>query len=264
MGDVYDERVRPRRRWGRRLLITFLVLVLLLLAAAAVADRVAASYAERTISDRVAEQVSNQKATSEKPDVTIEGFPFLTQVARGEYHEIKIGLANFAGPAGDNRTIKMKSLDITANDVRAPLETLRSGNGDIVAGTVTGVGLVDYPQLVELVGQPGVKLAEKEGKLTGSAPVQVLGQTFNVSGTAELTVKPDNIVQVHFANVTAAGLPDNAVVRGLINTYVQKLAFDLTVPALPLNLKVESVQPRPDGLLVTARASNVTLNSSGL
>ncbi|WP_433298632.1 LmeA family phospholipid-binding protein [Actinoplanes sp. CA-030573] len=264
MGDVYGERVRPRRRWGRRLLITFIVLVLLLLAIAAVADRVAASYAERTISDRVTQQVENQKATSEKPDVKIEGIPFLTQVARGEYHEIKIGLANFAGPAGDGRTIKMKSLDITANDVRAPLETLRTGNGDIVAGTVTGAGLIDYAQLVELVGQPGVKLAEKDGKLTGSAPVQVLGQTVTVSGTADLAVQADNVVQVHFADVTAAGLPDNAIVRGLINTYVQKLAFNLTVPALPLNLKVKSVEPRPDGLLVTAKAANVPLNSNGL
>ncbi|WP_246607439.1 LmeA family phospholipid-binding protein [Paractinoplanes toevensis] len=264
MGEVYGEQVRPRRRWGRRLLITFIVLLLLVLGAAFVADRVGRSYAERMISDKVAEQVTNQKATSEKPAVTIEGFPFITQVARGRYDEIKIELANFAGPAGNNRTIKMKLLDVRAKDVVAPLETIRSGTGDIVAGTVTGVGLVDYAQLVELVGQPGVKLAAKDGKLTGSAPVQVLGQTVNVTGTAQLTVKNGNVVQVRFSNVSAEGLPDNPIVKGLVNSYVNKLAFDLRVPALPLKLTVQNVEATDEGLRVTAGATDVPLNSSGL
>lgn len=263
MGEVYGARVRPRRRWGRRLLITFIVLVLLIGAALAVADRVAASYAERTISDRVAEQVANQKATSEQPAVTIEGFPFLTQVARGVYHEIKIELKDFSGPAGDGRTIRMKLLDVRANDVKAPLDTIRSGNGAITAGSVTGTGLVDYSQLTELVGQPGVKLGEKDGKLVGSAPVQVLGKTVTLSGTASLTVK-GGVVQVRFSDVKAAGLPDNAVVRGLVNSYVQRLAFDLTVPPLPLDLKVQKVEAQADGLRITAGATDVALNASGV
>ncbi|GAA0544246.1 DUF2993 domain-containing protein [Paractinoplanes ferrugineus] len=264
MGEVYSDGARPRRRWGRRLLITFIVLVLLLLGLAVAADRVGKSYAERMISDKVAEQVANQKATSEKPAVTVEGFPFLTQVARGRYDEIKIGLANFSGPAGNNRTVKMKLLDVRAKDVTAPLDTIRSGNGNIVAGTVTGVGFIDYPQLIELIGQPGVKLAAKDGKLTGAAPVQVLGQTVNVTGTAALTVKSGNVVQVRFSNVSAEGLPDNPIVKGLINSYVNKLAFDLRVPALPLKLTVQNVDAQPDGLKVTAGASDVALNSSGL
>jgi hypothetical protein len=258
-----SETYRPRRRWGRRLFITFVVLLILAVGALAVADRVAASYAERTISDRVAQQVADQKATSEKPDVTVEGIPFLTQVARGVYDEIKIELADFSGPAGDGRTIKMKLLDVRAKDVRAPFETLRTGNGEIVAGTVNGSGLIDYAQLAELVGQPGVKLGEKDGKLVGSAPVSALGQTVTLSGNADLAVQGD-VVQVRFSDVKAEGLPDNALVRGLINSYVQKLAFNLTVPALPLDLKVKSVTPQADGLKITAAASNVKLNSSGL
>ena len=253
----------PRRRWGRRLFISFIVLLVLVAAALAVADRVAVSYAERTISDRVAQQVTDQKATSEKPDVTVEGFPFLTQVARGVYDEIKIELADFTGPAVEGRTIQIKLLDIRAKDVIAPFDTLRTGNGEITAGTVTGSGLIDYAQLAELVGQPGVTLGEKDGKLVGSAPVTALGQTVNVSGNADLTVKGD-VVQVRFSDVKAAGLPDNALVRGLINSYVQKLAFNLTVPALPLDLKLQKVEPQADGLKITAAASNVALNSAGL
>ena len=40
----------------------------------------------------------------------------------------------------------------------APLDTIRSGTGDIVARTVTGTGTIDYPQLAELIG-PDVQKA---------------------------------------------------------------------------------------------------------
>src|SRR5690348_11176792 len=91
VGEVYGSR-RRRGHAGRRLLITLIVLLIIIVGALAVLDRLGASYAERVISDRVAEQVANQKATSEKPDVTIEGVPFLTQVVKGRYQEIKIEL----------------------------------------------------------------------------------------------------------------------------------------------------------------------------
>lgn len=262
MTEAYGS-ARPRKRRGRRMLITFLVLLLLIAAALLVADRFAASYAEREIGDRVAQQVADQKATSDQPDVTVEGVPFLTQVARGKYQEIKILLRNFAGPAGNGETIKMPVLDIRAKDVTAPLDTIRSGNGDIVAGTVTGTGTIAYADLVDLINQDGLKLSEKDGKLIGTAPIKALGQTWNVSGTATLAVK-GGVVQVRFADVTADGLPNVPLVRGLIDNYVKSMALDLKVPALPLGLKVQKVEPRPDGLVVTAGASDVSLSSGGL
>jgi hypothetical protein len=263
VAEVYGTQRKPRRRWGRRLLITFIVLLIIVGGLLVVADRVGASYAERLISDKVAEQVTNQKATSEKPDVTIEGVPFLTQVARGTYQEIKIGLAGFSGPAGNNKSIKMPLLDIRAKNVDAPLDTIRSGNGNIVAQTVTGTGTIDYAQVATLINQKGLKLAEKDGKLVGTAPVKALGQTYNVTGAATLAVQ-NGTVQVRFSDVTADGLPDVPIVRNLVNAYVQRLAVDLKVPALPLKLQLEKVEPLPDGLKVTAGAKNVSLSSGGI
>jgi hypothetical protein len=261
VGEVYG--TRPRKRRGRRLLITLLVLLLILAAALAAADRFAASYAERLIGDKVAEQVANQKATSEKPVVTIKGVPFLTQVAKGVYQEITIELADFSGPAGEGRTIRLKVLDVRAADVRAPLDAIRSGTGAITAGTVTGTGVVDYPQLVSLIGQPGLTLADQDGKLTGSAPVTVLGQTATLTGTAQLTIR-DGVLHVRFTDVTAKGLPDTSPVRALLDTYVKGLALDIKLPALPLKLTVRKVEPEADGLHFTAGASDVPLNSNGL
>jgi len=262
VAEVYGSS-RPRRRWGRRLLTTLIVLLIIVGIILAVLDRFAASYAEGVISDRVAEQVANQKASSDKPDVTVEGVPFLTQVLAGKYQEIKIELRNFSAPAGNDKTVRMPLLDIRAKDVRAPLNTLRTRRGTIVATTVTGVGTIGYPQLTDLIGQKGLTLKESGGKLVGAAPVQALGQTFTITGAATLAVE-DGVVQVRFSDVTAQGLPDVPLVRNIIDSYVQRLAVDLKVPALPLKLKVQKVQPTAAGLVVTAAASEVPLNAGGL
>jgi hypothetical protein len=262
VAEEYGSR-KPRGRGGRRVLTTFIVLLIVIVAGLAVLDRVGATYAERVISDRVAEQVASQKATSAKPDVTVEGVPFLTQVAKGRYQEIKIELADFSAPAGNNKTIKLPLLDIRAKDVRAPLDTLRTRQGDIVATTVTGSGTIDYPQVAQLIGQKNLKLTERDGKLIGSAPVTALGQTFTVTGTASLAVK-NGVVQVRFADVTAQGLPNVPLVRNIIGAYANQLALDLKPPQLPLKLAIQKVEPRPNGLAVTLGATDVSLNASGL
>lgn len=256
-------RPRPRKRWGRRLLITFLVLLIFVALILVVADRVGAAYAERMIGDEVSQQVAQQEATSAEPQVTIKGVPFLTQVAGGNYQEIQIVLRDFAGPAGDGRTIRLPVLDVRAKDVRAPLETLRTRQGDIVAGTITGTGTVDYTQLAELTGREGVKLAERDGKLAVTAPLDILNQTVTINGTANLEVTGDNVVRVRFDQVTAEGLPDIPLVQNALTNYARQLSVDLRVPALPLELAVEKVQATPQGLAVTASADNVPLNSAG-
>jgi hypothetical protein len=240
-----------------------LVLLIIIVGAVAVLDRFGASYAERVISDRVAEQVANQKATSEKPDVTIEGVPFLTQVVNGRYEEIKILLRNFSGPVANGKTIKMPVLDIRAKDVRAPLETLRTGQGTIVATTVTGTGTVSYADVAQLVDKPGLKLAEKDGKLAVTAPLTVLGQQVMVHGTADVTLR-NNIVSLRFEQVTADGVPDVPFVQNLLNNYARQISIDLRLPQLPLKLVLKKVEPTAAGLVVTAGANEVPLNAGPL
>ena len=261
MAEVYGARRQPQRRWGRRLLITLIILLIIVGVILVVGDRVGVSYAERLISDKVAEQVRSQKASSDQPEVTIVGFPFLTQVAAGKYREVKIELANFSAPA-NGRTIKLPLLDVRGQDVRAPLSAIRSG-GSIVATTVTGTGTIDYTQLTALIGQPGLKLTEKDGKLTGALPLQLLGQTFNVTGTATLIVN-NGTVQVKVSDVSVGNSPDGALVRNLINMYAKSLGVSFKLPALPLRLAVQKLQPEAGGLTFTAGAHDVAFNSSGL
>jgi hypothetical protein len=263
VAEVYETEQRPRRRRGRALLIFVVVLLLLLLGGLIVADRFGRSFAEGVIADKVTEQVRAQKASSDTPDVTIEGVPFLTQVLNGDYQEIRIQLPNLTAPIDNGRKASLDLLDIHARDVQAPLDTLRSGQGAITVKQVTASGTIDYPQLIELIGQKGVQLSAKDGKLIGSAKVTALGQQLDLSGTAKLTVVNGGI-RVRFADVKAANLPDLPLFQNIIDSYARKLALDIPAPKLPLQLKVQSVTPQAKGLNVTFGAADVNLNSGGL
>ena len=263
MAEVYETE-RPRRRRGRALLTVVLVLLVLLLVGLVVLDRFGASYAERVLAERVTAEMAKQDSTSGEPDVTIAGVPFLTQVLAGNYQEIRIELPDFAAPTGTGETVRMPLLDIRAKDVRAPLDTVRSGQGDVVAGTVTGTGTVDYAQLAALVGRDGVELSEKDGKLVGSGPLAIPGQkSIRVYGTADLTVA-DGVVRVRFSDVKAPDLPDAPIVQNLVARFAERLAFDLAVPELPMNLTLREVQALPEGLRITAGAQNVNLSAAGV
>ena len=61
-----------------------------------IADRVAVGFAE----DEAAEQLKTSEGLAKTPDVSIKGFPFLTQVASGELDEVAPPLALAAVLAG--------------------------------------------------------------------------------------------------------------------------------------------------------------------
>lgn len=254
---------RNRPRWGRRLLITLIVLLIIAGIGLIVLDRFAVSFAEREIGTRVTQEMRSQQAHSAAPEVTIRGVPFLTQVVAGKYQEIAILVRDFSAPAGDSRTVRMSVLDIRAHDVRAPLETLRTRQGDIVATSVTGTGTLEYPSVAALVGRQGVTLSEKGGKLAVTAPLTALGQSVTVTGTADLTIV-DNVLRIRFADLVGEGLPTNPLVQGLLQAYAKQISLDVKLPPLPLDLRVQKVEPRPEGLVVTTAADNVSLSTGRL
>lgn len=255
-----DVQARPRRRRGRRLLVVLIVLLLVLGALLAVADRVGASVAERAIGDQVSQELVAQEIQSTPPEVNVGGFPFLTQVLAGQYESISIQLRDVEGTVEGNG-VRLPELNVDARDVTAPLDTLRSGQGDIVASTVNGTATIAYASVVELMDQPGLRLSERDGKLVVTAPVQILGQQFTVNGTAALAVS-NGQVQIRFDELTADGLPQVAAAENLINQYAQQISLNLLLPQLPFELDLQDVQARPEGLAVTATAANVALNQA--
>ena len=261
MAESYQAyEARPRRHRGRRVLVTLLVLLLVLIGLLVVADRVAASYAERRIADQVSQETAKQNVQSAPPQVAVGGFPFLTQVVAGKYQSISIVLRDVRG-AVEGDSVSLPRLDIDAHNVRASIDTLRSGQGDVVAQTVDGTGTITYDSVAKLIDQPGVKLAEQQGKLAVTAPVKVLGQQLTVTGTANLTVNKGQ-VSIGFENLNAAGLPNIPAARALVNAYARQLSINVPLPKLPFQLDVRQVRVLPEGLAVTASAKDVPLNSA--
>ncbi|GGN78860.1 hypothetical protein GCM10010112_53010 [Actinoplanes lobatus] len=244
-------------------MIVVLTLLLLLFLGVVVIDRIGSSYAEGVLAEKVSQQVADQGATSGTPEVEIAGVPFLTQVLSGRYQEIRISLPDFSAPTGTDVTVRMDSLDIRATDVSAPLSALRDGTGEVRAETVTGTGTIDYDVIADATGQPGLTLAEKDGKVVGTAELKISGlQTVELAGTADLSVAKGK-VQVRFSDVTAKDVAPNPFVQGQIDSYVKRMTFTVDVPDLPMNLQVQELTPLPEGLRVTFGASDVALAGAG-
>ncbi|MEH0969630.1 DUF2993 domain-containing protein [Micromonospora sp. CPCC 205546] len=256
--DTYEE--RPRRR-GRKVLITLVVLLLVLGGLIVVADRVAVGVAERAIADQVRQEIAKQGAQSSPPEVEVGGVPFLTQVLDGRYERISIALRDVQGSVrGD--AVALPKLDVDARNVRASLDTIRSGQGDVVAETVDGTGTISYDSLAKLLDRPGLTLGEQNGRLAVTAPVDILGKRLTVTGTADVTVGKEGKVALRFNDLNADGLPNLPLARTLLNNYARSISIDVPLPELPFQLAVREVRPLPEGLAVTADARNVPINSA--
>jgi hypothetical protein len=242
-------------------LVTLVVLVLVLGGLLAVADRVAVGVAERAIADQIEQEVARQQIETAPPEVEVGGFPFLNQVVAGRYERIGIRLSEVRGSV-QGRAVNLPSLDVDARNVRASVQTLRTGQGEVVAETVDGTGTIGYDSLAALLDRPGLELGEENGKLAVTAPVNILGQRLTVSGTAEVTVSEQGQVALKVDQVDAEGLPALPLARTLLNEWAQGISIDVPLPELPFQLTVREVRPLPGGLEVTADAREVPINQS--
>ena len=106
--------------------------------------------------------------------------------------------------------VRLPVLDVDARNVRASLDTLRTGQGDVVADTVNGTGTISYDSLAALLNRPGLTLGEQNGKLAVTAPVDILGQKLTITGTADVTVADNGAVALRFNDLDAAGSAEPA------------------------------------------------------
>lgn len=261
MAEAYpaDEVRRPRRR-GRKLLLVLLILLLVFGGLLVVADRVAVGVAERAIADQVSQEVAKQNVESAAPQVEVGGFPFLTQVVDGRYERISILLRDVRGSVQGN-AVSLPELDVDARDVTASLQTIRTGQGDVVAKTVQGSGVITYESIAAFIDQPGVVLGEQDGKLAITAPLTILGQELTVKGVAALSVGDSGKVGLRFDDLTAEGLPNVPIARALLSNYARSISVDVPLPELPFQMTVQEVRPTPEGLTVSATAKDVPINS---
>jgi hypothetical protein len=246
---------RQRGSRGRRLAVGGLVFVFIVVGLLVVADRVGAWYAERRIAEEVQQEVARRDITSDRPDVQVGGFPFLSQVLSGEYESVTIRLRNVDGGG-----IRLPQLDVEATGVHAELQTIRSGQGEARADQVTGTATVGYATIAALANQPGLQLSGRDGQLRVRLPVEILGEQLTLVGTARVQVDENRIrVTVSDLDDEGGNLPEQA--RRIANGYADRLSVSFQLPPLPFDLTVDEVTAEPEGLAVTATARGVPITS---
>lgn len=260
---VPEEPVRRRSHWGRYLLI--LLAVLLVLAVAA--DRVSAYIAARTVASQAKSQLEKEGVTLVgDPQVTIDGFPFLTQVAAGHYDKIDIKVN---GPT--THGVRLDVLDVVAMGISADTASLLSGGGTISAEKVTGTATIAWKTFTQMVDLSGLKqygidpdtvtvTSTDAGHLRINAPVQYQGQTYGVQAAGTVSVNRD-VLHVAVAGVQASDGTLPAPVQNQLSRIAQELNISVRVPPLPYHLSLDSVHTTAGGISITASARGVVIGA---
>jgi LmeA-like phospholipid-binding len=222
----------------RKLLIGLIALAMLLVAA----DRILVAVAENQISDRL----TSAYGLPHKPGVSITGFPFLTQVAAGDYHQIDVSASQVPadGATLHDLKIRLTGVHATVNQV------LGSGSSMVTADRAAGSAMVGFGTVDQRL--PGGLRLQPAGKnLSVSGRLAFHGVHIPVSATVALGVSGTGI-SVTPVQVRVLGLP------GLpVSAYSSRLRVVVPLSTLPLHLHLTSVHVTPDGLRIGASARHV-------
>lgn len=222
----------------RKLLIALVVLAALFVAA----DRIAVATAESRISSRIAAAYS----LPAKPKVTIEGFPFLTQVLAGQYQRIDVSIG---GVNADGYTLTR--VRARFSDVRASLSQVLGQTGtSVTAAKADGSALIGYGQI--------------RSHLPAKVTLTPDGSRLKVAGMLRFHSVHVPVTAVVALNVTRAGIrvTPTSVTTPLgfgvpLGAAAGALSFVIPVHSLPLHLALTSVSVTPGGLRVAAAASGL-------
>ena len=243
-----------------RALRILLIVVVILGGLFVIADRVAVHFAQGEVADKL-KTTENLSAT---PDVSIKGFPFLTQVASGELKDVEIGIKDYEADTGSTGTDGPQTIRI--DDLKAQMKGVDfSGDySSATAANATGTATIAYDELLKAAkSEPtqvftGVKaqvigLSDGgNGKIKVDVKVTALGQSQTYPVLSTVTVAGDT-VKVHADN-----LPK--LVIDLADSRMRSITdFQQTIDQLPGGIKLDSVQAAQSGVEIAVKGSNVKL-----
>jgi len=224
-----------RRRRGRGAGITLGILIVLAVALV-VGDRMAKSYAQNMI----ATKIQAQGNMSSKPSVTIQGFPFLTQVAARDVKTVDISASNF-----QENKVEVASLRATATGVH-----LTSSFNGATIDQINGTALVTLATLdSELPIPGGARITPDPSAGPNGVSVALAGGAATATGQVMLTSPTEVTVKIHHLGGLA----------GLLGGAAGQRSYNLTIPALPIGLQVTGLSMTGQGVVFTAVAHNTTL-----
>ncbi|MFI8854024.1 DUF2993 domain-containing protein [Streptomyces sp. 891-h] len=235
-----------------RALRILLVILVVLAGLFVAADRVAVNLAE----DEVAKKLKGQlgSASSGEPSVSIEGFPFLTQVLAKDLDKVKVEVEGVTATTSD-RQVRLSKVSMEARDVK-----LSNNFGSAVAERATGTVHLSYADLTK-AADDGVRVSyggkstsgKDQVKVSAAVALPMVGRTLERSVYSTVSVTGGNTVRLHADEVPGSKIP------GVEEAIRKKIDFDRTIDRLPEGLKLEKVETTKDGVDVSMSGTDVHL-----
>lgn len=234
-------------------LLVFLVLLVLVAVGVDVGVKY---YAEQ----KVASALRQEQGLASDPNVSITGFPFLTQVAAGSYTRVTITATGYDAP-------HLGPIDVcaTLRGVDLPTSQVLSGRiGTVTVGRIDSVVRVPASTLGPQLGVPDLALSAGSN---GSSSAQLVG-TVSIAGVfsqvvslqADLSIVDGNLVVK--ATDAAAGAPGSQQTR--LPSFVQPVLLNqisrtITLTQQPLGIVATGVSVEGADLVLTGSGINATI-----
>jgi hypothetical protein len=239
-----------------RALRILLVVVVILGGLFVLADRLAVNFAE----DEAASKLKTTENLAATPDVSIKGFPFLTQVVGGELDDVEVGIQDYEAVGVEGQKIRI-------DDLRANMKGVAfSGDySSATASTATGTASITYAELLKAAKSeptqvfPGVTaqvigLSDGgNGKIKVDVKVTALGATQTYPVLSTVTVEGDT-VRVH-----ADSLPSFGGVQAAENEVRSITDFEQKIDDLPGGIQLDKVEAGRNGVEISVKGSDVRL-----
>lgn len=223
-----------------------LIVVVVLLGLALLVDRVAVGVAE----DRVARELATTGGLQGTPEVDITGFPFLTQALGGRYDEVRISLdADQLGQPEGTRA------DVTLRGVQVPLSAVLAGSvREVPVERIDGTATLSYELIATGLGAD-TTLAREGDDLRITRTVELFGQQVPLTAVGQASIDGGEVViDVEKAAGAGVELPGY-----LVGQASDLLDLRYAVPALPFGLRLTSVRPADDGVVVGLEATDTVV-----
>ena len=241
---------RRRRRAG--CLSILLVLVLILGVVFTVVDRIAVGIAEDRVAAMVSAEAKQRGATPATSTADIEGFPFLTQVARSRFDSGHIVLTDVR-----TSTLTVQKVDVVLEDLSVPRDVLMGASPhDVVVDRVRGSATIALSEVQKGFGAEGLVLSGAGDIVKFSAPVPLPGVALVAGGTARVRLQGGR-VWLEIVEASANGVP---IPKQGLDAVTRLLKTGVKIPPLPLGLKVSDISLAGSVVTIKADAAQVQLS----
>jgi hypothetical protein len=184
-----------------------------------------------------------------KPSVTIEGFPFLTQLVAKDFNKVDISASNVPVPLPSGGNISISSVHATINGLHI---SGYSSSAHAKVDHITASAFVSFGALAAaggIGGGSGITVTPD-----GANKVKI---TAGVSGIFSDTEEAQ-ITQTGAQTISIKVLPSSSPVGSLLSSFG---SFSFSLPkGVPASLRITGLTLNSQGLTVSAAASNATFS----